>query len=270
LTADCGLNFIEQQYTKDVWRHNKDLRLTKIAREIIDGERDGIHGMVMPKDAATLIIIDRSASEPKVLLGRRHTRHKFMPGKFVFPGGRLDASDHVMPVVKPLHPAVERKLLAQLQAPAQDFARALALAAIRETFEETGLVIGARGLAAGAVPAGPWTKFVQTGFYPDPSMLQFITRAITPPGFPHRFDARFLCVDLYAIAHRLPDVIHAGAELTELIWLPIAAAHNLNLPIITSLVLDELETRLQAGFQPELPVAFYCHRDDDFTRELIV
>lgn len=229
-----------------------------------------MHGMVMPKDAATLIIIDRSASEPKVLLGRRHTRHKFMPGKFVFPGGRLDASDHVMPVAKPLHPAVERMLSAQLQPPMKGFARALALAAIRETFEETGLVIGARGPVAGAVPAGPWAKFVETGFYPDPSMLQFIARAITPPGFPHRFDARFLCVDLSAVAHRLPDVIHAEAELTELTLLPMAAAHNLNLPVITGLVLNELETRLQAGFGPELPVAFYCHRDDDFTRELIV
>jgi 8-oxo-dGTP pyrophosphatase MutT (NUDIX family) len=244
--------------------------MSMIAREIIDSERGGIHGIVAPKDAATLVIIDRSASEPKVLLGRRHARHKFMPRKFVFPGGSLDPSDRVMPVAKLLHPAVERKLLLNLQAPAQDIARALALAAIRETFEETGLVIGDRGPVAGAVPPGPWAKFVQTGFYPDPSTLQFIARAITPPGFSQRFDARFLCIDSSAIAERLPDIIHPDAELTELTLLPIAAARNLDLPIITSLVLDELETRLQAGFGPELPVAFYCHRDDDFTRELIV
>ena len=51
--------------------------------------------------------------------------------------------------------------------------------------------------------------------------------------------------------------------------MPIAAAQNLNLPVITGLVLEELEIRLKAGFNPELPVPFYCHRDDDFTRELI-
>ena len=269
MTAGRGIYLIEQHYTKNELRHKKDSRLTTIAREIIASERDGFHATVEPKDAATLIIVDRSAAEPKVLLGRRHARHKFMPGKFVFPGGRLDAADRVAPVAKPLHPAVERKLLAYLQPPAQDFARALALAAIRETFEETGLVIGARRPFAGEVPAGFWVKFVQTDFYPDPSVLQLIARAITPPGFPYRYDARFFCADASAIAHRLADVIHAEAELTELTWLSIAAAQNLNLPVITSLVLDELETRLKAGFRPELPVPFYCQREDDFTRELI-
>lgn len=240
----------------------------------IDSERDGIHGTVVPKDAATLIIIDRSSNEAKVLLGRRHARHKFMPGKFVFPGGRLDAADRLMPAAKPLHPAVERKLLAHLKPPAEEFVRALALASIRETFEETGLVIGAKGpvagqVSAGQVPAGSWTKFVQTGYYPDPSTLQLIARAITPAGFPQRFDARFFCVDATAIVHRMADVIHAEAELTELTWLPVAAAQNLDLPVITGLVLEELEDRLAAGFSPELPVPFSCHGDDDFSREPI-
>lgn len=243
--------------------------MTKIAREIVDSERDGIHGIVTPKDAATLIIIDRSAPEPKVLLGRRHTRHRFMPGKFVFPGGRLDAADALMSVARPLHPATERKLLAHLAPPAGDFVRALALAAIRETFEETGLVIGAKGPVAGDLPAGLWTQFVETGYYPDLSGLQLIARAITPPGFPQRFDARFFCADAATIVHRLADVVHAEAELTELTWLPIAQAQNLNLPVITGLVLEELDNRLAAGFRPDLPVPFYCHRGDDFTRELI-
>ena len=86
----------------------------KIAREIIDSERDGFHRLVEPKDAATLIVIDRSSTEPKVLLGRRHTRHAFMPGKFVFPGGGLDPADRAMPAGKPLHPDVRRRLLAHL------------------------------------------------------------------------------------------------------------------------------------------------------------
>lgn len=53
---------------------------------VVDDEGDGIYGVVVPNDAATLVIIDRSSNEPKVLLGRRNRRHKFTPGKFVFPG----------------------------------------------------------------------------------------------------------------------------------------------------------------------------------------
>lgn len=241
----------------------------KIAREIIDSERDGFHRLVEPRDAATLIVIDRSSAEPKVLLGRRHTRHAFMPGKFVFPGGGLDPADRTMPADKPLHPDVRRRLLAHLKAPAEDFVQGLALAAIRETFEETGLLIGARARVSGAVPPGIWTRFVDAGFYPDLSVVQLIARAITPPGFPRRYDARFFCVDAQAVAHRLDNVVHADAELVELTWLPIEEARRIDLPVITELVLRELQTRLRAGFLPSLPVPFYCTRDDDFSREMI-
>ena len=98
--------------------------------------------------------------------------------------------------------------------------------------------------------------------------MNFIARGITPPGFPRRFDARFFCVDAEAIVHRVEDVVHSDAELVELTWLPIAAALNLNLPVITGLVLQEL-MRFEAGFGRELPVPFYCQRANDFTRELI-
>jgi 8-oxo-dGTP pyrophosphatase MutT (NUDIX family) len=249
--------------------------VTKRERGVVLDEGDGIDVAVVPKDAATLVIIDRSSNEPKVLLGRRHPRHKFMPGKFVFPGGRLDAADGLMPVAKPLHPAVEHKLLAHIQTPAIEFVRALALAAIRETFEETGLVIGAKGSLVGQVssnkvPAGTWTEFMQTGYYPDLSKLQLIARAITPPGFPRRFDARFFSVDATAIVHRKADVNHAESELTELTWLSVAAAQSLDLPVITGMVLQELKERLTAGFSPELPVPFSCHGRDDFSFERIV
>lgn len=243
--------------------------MTTISRAIIDGERDGYHAVVEPKDAATLIVVDNTSAEPKILLGRRHTRHVFMPGKFVFPGGRVDPADRAMPVAKSLHPDTERKLLADTGSRAGDHARALALAAIRETFEETGLVIGVKAAPSGEVPSGPWRAFVETGYAPDLSAVQFIARAITPPGFPRRFDARFFCVDREAVAHRLEHVVHADAELVELTWLPIESAQRLDLPVITALVLEELETRLRDGYTHDLPVPFYCTRDGDFTRELI-
>ena len=53
----------------------------------------GGHPNITPKDASTLILLDRSGSEPKVLMGKRHDRHVFMPGAYVFPGGRVDPID---------------------------------------------------------------------------------------------------------------------------------------------------------------------------------
>ena len=249
--------------------------MTKIENKLAESERDGVLDTLVPRDAATLVIIDRSSGEAKVLFGRRHARHKFMPGKFVFPGGRLEAADLLMAVAKPLHPAVEQKLLAHVMTPAKEFARALALAAIRETFEETGLVIGTKvqiveQVSGTQVPAGTWSDFVRNGYYPDPSALQLIARAVTPPGFPQRFDARFFCVDATAIVHRIADVIHAESELTELTWLSVSRARRLDLPVITGLVLQELENRLDAGFSPELPVPFSRHGCDDFSFESIV
>jgi 8-oxo-dGTP pyrophosphatase MutT (NUDIX family) len=246
-------------------------QVTKIPRHLVDGERVGFHAGVELEDAGTLIIIDQSESEPRVLLGRRHARHAFLPGKFVFPGGRVDATDRAMPAAKSLHPDTERKLLAGTRFKHGNDAEAIALAAIRETFEEAGLVVGAKNATDGTVPPGPWSKFVQTGFYPDPSRLRFIARAITPPGFARRFDARFFCVEDDAIVYRLKNIAHPDAELVELAWVPITAAREFNLPIITGLVLEELQKVLLAdyGADQNFPVPFFMTRDGEFMRELI-
>ena len=67
-------------------------------------------GPLRPRDAATLILLDKSGGETKVLMGRRHARHAFMPGKFVFPGGRTDPADSRIPVAEGLHPAEQAKI----------------------------------------------------------------------------------------------------------------------------------------------------------------
>jgi 8-oxo-dGTP pyrophosphatase MutT (NUDIX family) len=64
-----------------------------LAERLTAAERERRWPNVRPKDAATLIIIDRTGRDPKVLMGRRHHGHRFMPGKFVFPGGRIEAGD---------------------------------------------------------------------------------------------------------------------------------------------------------------------------------
>jgi len=193
------------------------------------------------RDAATLIILDRSEGQPKVLMGKRHADHKFMPGKFVFPGGAADPSDRRMAVAGPLDERVSEKLLVRTRAKSAEYARSLALAAIRETFEETGLALGVTDL--GAVPeppAGPWAAFAATGVFPTLEGLDFLARAITPPSRPKRFDARFFVCDAKWIAHRGEGVIHAGAELTELVWVPLPEALGLDIPNITRTILGDL------------------------------
>ena len=70
-----------------------------------------------PRKAATLILIDRAGKEPKVLMGKRHEGHKFMPGKFVFPGGRVEPIDTRMAVRAHLDPRVEKRLMTGMQRP---------------------------------------------------------------------------------------------------------------------------------------------------------
>src|SRR6187402_760681 len=88
-----------------------------------------------PRDAATLILLDRTGETVRVLMGRRHKRHAFMPGKFVFPGGRTDPADSRVIVASGLHPHEEAKLTAGAGRTSLARARAIALSAIRETYE---------------------------------------------------------------------------------------------------------------------------------------
>jgi 8-oxo-dGTP pyrophosphatase MutT (NUDIX family) len=243
--------------------------MNELAKFMTNAEREQAYPNVRPKDAATLILVDRSSETPKVLLGKRHHKHVFMPGKFVFPGGRAEPNDRLMPIAKPLDKDVEKRLMREVVRPSAVKARALALAAIRETFEETGLLLGAKHNDGRATPEGPWAEFAKAGFYPDLSVLHFVARAITPPRKPRRFDTRFFSVDASSIAHKIDDVVHAEAELVELVWLPIPEALTLDLPTITNVVLQELEARVAAGFGHDLPVPFYRMPHKAFTRELL-
>jgi 8-oxo-dGTP pyrophosphatase MutT (NUDIX family) len=231
-----------------------------IAERLVAGLRKLDHlreaPTVRPRDAATMIIIDR-AGAPKVLLGRRHHGHKFMPGKFVFPGGRVEPLDRRMTAASLLAPQVEAQLMKSVQRPSPDKARGLMLAAIRETFEETGLMLGAKGEPSVRSPGGPWDGFVQAGVVPDLAPVHFVARAITPPGRTKRFDTRFFAVDAGAIAARQDGVVGPDTELTELVWLPIGEASQLDMPAITTAVLEELTARIAAGFSHDLPVPFY-------------
>lgn len=221
-----------------------------------------------PRDAATLILVDRAGKTPKVLMGKRHPALKFMPGKFVFPGGRLDPADRKMCCAGALDSVIEQKLLARVQRPSVSRGRALALAAIRETFEETGLAIGTKDYGAPEeAPEGVWAEFAAHGVFPTLDSLHFVARAITPPRRPKRFDTRFFSADATAVAHKIEGVVGPDSELVELVWVPVAETDQLDLPAITRVVLQDLESRVAAGFDHRLPVPFYYERNLKFQRE---
>ena len=194
-----------------------------------------------PKDAATLILIRKSRGARTVLMGQRAKGHVFMPDKWVFPGGAVDRSDAAAPAATELRPEVDAKLRLER---CRRTPRAYALAAVRETFEETGLVVGRPGAAAGKPPPG-WEDFVACDAAPELDKLDFVCRAITPPYRPRRFDARFFLADADAVL--LDDRAHvSGGELMHTRWFTFPEALALDLPNVTRFVLGEVETRLTA------------------------
>src|SRR5882757_2159891 len=226
------------------------------------------HPYYRPKDAATLILVDRTATTPKVLVGKRHDKVVFMPGKFVFPGGRVDKSENRVPVAAPITKALETNLLKGSPKITASRAQSLAVAAIREACEETGLCLGRKSDGAAPKLEGPWKPFTDAGLLPDPSGLFLIARAITPPGRIKRFDTRFFTADASAIAHRVEGVIHADAELVELVWVEIGSKPLADAHAMTKNVLAELDRRLATGpLRHDAPVPFFhfyggrMHRD---------
>jgi 8-oxo-dGTP pyrophosphatase MutT (NUDIX family) len=175
----------------------------------------------------------------------------------------------LVPVAAGLRPDDEEKLLKFVHRPAAARARAIALAAIRETCEETGLLIGRRSEAAPVAPTDAWQSFADAGILPDLSGLHFIARAITPPGRSRRFDARFFLADADSIAHRIDGVVGPDSELDELVWVPVSEARQLDLPTITQIVVDELGRRLAAGLDPAMPVPFYRTLRKRVVREML-
>lgn len=225
-------------------------------------------GPLRPRDAATLILLDRKDGAVRVLMGKRHTRHAFMPGKFVFPGGRTDPADSRVVVASGLHPSEEQKLTKGAGRTSLARARAIALSAIRETYEEAGLLIGERGpFVAGNAQ---WQAFADHGVRPALHGLRMIARAITPPGRVRRFDTRFLGAWRSDVAVELADG-GPTQELEELVWLHLEDARQVDIPDITRSILGELERRLlrDPDLAPGAPTPFYRMIGKSFVRELL-
>lgn len=193
-----------------------------------------------PKDAATLLLYRGGGDDVRVLLGQRHHGHIFMPNAYVFPGGRVSPSDSRVPPGSPLRADVAARL-ERAATPAR--ARAIAVAAIRETFEETGLLV-----AAGEGSGSEWHNKIG----PRLGAVDYFFRAITPPNRVRRFDARFFCAD----ASAAQGALGGDGELLNLAWFSLDEISGLEMAGITRIALAEFRRVLAdpASRDPDRPV----------------
>ncbi len=198
-------------------------------------------------------------------MGQRGAAAVFMPDMFVFPGGAVEPADLLVPGPLQIDPATARDLAVETPA---EVARALPLTAIRELWEETGLLLGcpdtAAALRAAAAPEA-WRGFLAAGLRPRTSALRFVFRAVTPSGRARRFDARFFLAEAEALAGDPSGFTSGDAELRHLQWIDLPGARMLPVPFITGVVLSEIEAMLADPARPRrAPFFRHDHRGSHF------
>ncbi len=205
-------------------------KLGDSARAILSGER----APAEPRDAATVMLLRSGPAGLEVYMLRRKASMAFAPGAFVFPGGSVDARDADEEVAWAGPDAAEWGRI--FDAPPAH-ARALVCAAVRETFEESGVLLA--GESADSVVADTTSDAFEADRHAllDRSvslaellgrrnlvlradLLRPWSRWITPVVEPRRFDARFFAAALPA-GQRTRDV---GGEASEVAWVTPAKA----------------------------------------------
>ncbi|MDF0602892.1 NUDIX hydrolase [Psychromarinibacter sp. C21-152] len=211
-----------------------------------------------------MIVVRDADTAPRVLMGQRGAAAAFMPNRFVFPGGAMDPADREVPLGTDLSPACAARID---ERSAPGLAPGLAAAAIRELWEETGLILGVPGAWRGAVPAD-WQGFAASGHLPHAAALSFVFRAVTPPGRPRRFDARFFVADAAALATDPDDLSRASDELSHLQWIRLEEVRNFHLPFVTEVVLAEVAAALPDLGPPDTVPFFDNGAEESLFRRL--
>jgi len=206
---------------------------------------------VKPRDAASLVLVDETGPEPRILMGKRHAKMSFIPDAFVFPGGKLDPHDHeALPATNlPGDPSLGHTGASKAKT------LALAMAAVRETFEETGMLLADKG-DIGTATGETWGQFRDMGLAPALHHVSFMARAITPTVSPIRFHARFFKAD----ASALTGTLKGSGELSEIDWYPLSEALKLPIIDVTEFVLTEL--RNSAEGNPRALPPLYCYLNE--------
>ena len=210
------------------------------------------------KDAASIVLVDSRGQEPRILMGKRAAKHKFMPNIYVFPGGRVDYADRFGPVGRDYQGDTLDLLMQQMRGRTTALrAQMMGLAAIRETYEEVDLKIGIETDSVHKTANPSWAAFSKDGLKADLSKLTYIARAITPPGQNRRFDTRFFMADVSSYLDH--QQAQSSEELEDVRWVTFEETKELPLHFITKRILlsakDALERPDFGKTQPN--VAFY-------------
>lgn len=214
-----------------------------------------------PKIAATVVLTIGDRQDPKILMGQRSSRHDFMPSVYVFPGGRVDRIDSYAPYAGDLSARTERVLEAAVS-PRK--ARAIALSCIRETYEETGLMIGADAPSQVRNMKNPtYDAFRKAGKLADISNLEVFGRAITPPHRHKRFDAWFFHRHLGDVA---PPEVSDSHELLNVGWFNFDEIEELELQRATTMMVDVFKDYIRRP-KPEPNIFFSRARHGVFRPE---
>ena len=217
-----------------------------------------------PVDAAALILVDRAGPEPRVLMGRRHDRHTFMPSLWAFPGGRVDPPDARAWTWATFSDRDQALLMHRMTRPTRRKAHALGVAALRETLEETGLAVGRR-CAMTLEQRKCWPFHGRAGLAPSLEALHLVARAVTPPGHSRRYDCRFFMAETPGV--RVEMAAPPSGELEHVDWVPLSRLARLDLPTITRKVLADVDARLRGA--STCPIPFHYMRGKTFRRDVI-
>lgn len=207
---------------------------------------------VTPRDAASLVLLRDGRDGPEVLMGRRPRSARFMPGVYVFPGGVVESGDFLLRPSRPLRTHVAARLTRKAP-PA--LAHALAWTALRETWEETGLMLGSHGDVNGMPGCAALDAFAAAGLTPNLTSLDYLMRAVTPRYIPMRFNTRFFIADGAAVK----GAIRQMTELEDVGWRRVDDVLGLKIVNVTEVVLEQAIRywRTRPPADPERPTLMF-------------
>lgn len=229
---------------------SSDTRSAHTPGDLPKRSADTLHP-VKPKDSASMLVLRKGKSGVEVLMGRRGRKAVFS-NVYVFAGGKVDKVDQTPVPATPLDLDLERRISSS-----PEKARTFAMAAVRETFEETGLMLGAPG-DLGETGAESWDEMRALGLAPALGKLGYVGHAITPASRAVRFNARFFC----AWEEDMTGELGGSGELADLAYLPVEEALKLQLVDVTQFMLEEMLRREDNGFATPTKYPFFGYRKD--------
>lgn len=215
-------------------------------------QRGALKRAAKPKLASTIVLTHGDPKNPHILMGQRAGRSDFMPSVYVFPGGRVDRADSYAPFYKDLSSRNANILEAKYTARK---ARAIALATIRETYEETNLMLGKSAKFKRNINNASWDAFREKNILPDLSEIDVFGRAVTPPYRHKRYDTWFFIQHLSGQRPGISD----SAELVNVGWYTIEEIAELKTARVTSLMMQILKDYLKAPNRSDQILYLHMH-----------